>query len=247
MKFLKFLLNLAFLMGVLSVFSCQKEDVISGQRNTDINTESNVVSKTVYLKDGVEMPNYLFSPEQEEINGSYIAISGIEDGSKKKVKVIVNIFTTREKYINWGYINKRPVELYLEIEEHLASYAKDNGYIAEYELTGVVSQDYLDYESEYFNKMTNGVNSRAVTMLHKDFWGGSSAPMPLTLPVMWPGWNNKVSRYYPLNIWGGMAIYNKAFYRRRMATLWNWGWQSIRFEGPLSYLNDKMSSGINIL
>ena len=125
-----------------------------------------------------------------------------------------------------------------------------NGVVEEYEKTGKVSSAYLDYEAEYYERMianlTDSPSFRGTDILHKDCRGGNNAPLATTLPFMWPGWNNEVSAYTPLHVYSGLSIYDRSFYRRKMATLWNFGWTRYCFEGPLSFLNDNMSSAISL-
>lgn len=68
--------------------------------------------------------------------------------------------------------------------------------------------------------------------------------MPTHLPVMYPGWNNKVSCVEFVGIGGSLVIYDKSFFRKRVSTIVNWGMTRINLP---SGVNDRMSSGLKLL
>lgn len=201
-----------------------------------------------YFLDGVSVSAESIDVEDNSfhtgITGDYI------DDSKNEGFVTFHYFTTKEKYIEWGIEQDLPVALSFEMEEHLAQYADENGYIEEYEKTGEVSQDFIDYQNEYASRILNQDNMaslRAPTILHKDLNGGGAMWIQEFTPFLFLGWNNQTTRYMPFNPFTGFHIYDRSFYRRRLATLWRVGWQQVRFEGPLQWLDDRLSSCISIL
>lgn len=229
---------------VIMLMSCSKESEI----NTESIEPSNFqIIETNYYLDGKLVPEESLNLEDESL---HIAITGSEkDETPGKGIITVNTFSSKENYIEWGILNGLPVAQSFEIEEHLSAYAETNGYIEEYEKTGVVSQSFLDYQKQYFDGVTqqnDQASLRAPTMLHKDFTGGASTIASELQPFMFPGWNNRTSRYYSFHVYTGFHIFDRSFYRRRMATLWNFGWQNILFQGPLGFLNDRLSSCISI-
>ncbi|VAW26716.1 hypothetical protein MNBD_BACTEROID06-1394 [hydrothermal vent metagenome] len=133
-------------------------------------------------------------------------------------------------------------------EKHMRSYAETSGAITEYEKTGIVPESYSLYEEYYYNKLFGLSNARtqaALTALFKGQWGtGSRNLMPGTLPVMVFGWNNVVSSFEPIGVFGFTSMYNKKIYRKRLFTYWSTGFAVISLSGPLAFANDKMSSGI---
>lgn len=59
------------------------------------------------------------------------------------------------------------------------------------------------------------------------------------------GWCNKVSSFLPVGLGGFDIIYDKPWYKRKMATFTAWGFGTIQFCGPYSILNNKACSWIN--
>ncbi|MFA0961196.1 hypothetical protein AB9P05_05290 [Roseivirga sp. BDSF3-8] len=182
--------------------------------------------------------------------GLHIAVTGKPSDDGNEIYVTIDAFSSDQLYIQWGDQHGHNVAGMLEFEKVMSQYAEASGTIKEYEATGNVNQEYLDFEAQEYERIfgkkpeagqTGRVNSLA--MLHKDYVGGSSWLMGSTSPFMMPGWNNRVSRYHPFYIYGVFIMYDRSFYRNRFFTLWSWGWQNIRMWGPFSYANDRMSSG----
>ncbi len=158
-------------------------------------------------------------------------------------------FTTEANYVAWGDSYGLPVACHLEVGRHLGDYAEQIGAIAYYEQTGEELPQFTQYANNYINQMDcNGQNSqyRTPSAIYKNHWGGPGAIITTFTPFMYPGWNNTVSRYYTFGIYNGFTVYDKIYYRKRLATLWNWGWNYWRFHYGLSWLDNKMSSGITI-
>jgi hypothetical protein len=205
-------------------------------------------SQVFYLLDGQEVTADVIEPG----SGKYLLGITAEKIDEDSGILTFHGFTSREKYVAWGEENGFPVALSLEMGDHLRTYAEANGVIEHYEKTGEVLPAYLDYEQQYYAMMTGTadmVNERSGTaMLHKNWWGGSpSAPLAGTLPVMWPGWNNEVSAYFPLCLYCGLTVYDRTFYRKNLGTIWEWGYELVPFINDLSKYNDKMSSTIRVL
>lgn len=65
-------------------------------------------------------------------------------------------------------------------------------------------------------------------------------------PNLWfIGWCNKVSSFIPIGLYGFDIVFDKPFYRKKLATFWAWGAGTIQFCGPYQLLNDKACSWIN--
>jgi len=229
---------LILIISITSIFSCTKN--VEEQAVIESSDQTTVTYS--YSIDGEVVDEEAVNYDDPALN---IGITGEEDPSGN-LTVFVQAFTSPDKYISWGEENDFPVKLSLEIEEHLRSYAQEEGIIDIYEETNEVPESYLAYEKAYYERMTGNEDSsesRAIYMLHKNCSGGSASPLIHTLPVMWFGWNNQVSRYYPFSIYSGLIIYDNSFYRNRLATLWNWGWTNYCLPPGL---DNRMSSALTI-
>jgi len=204
-----------FLFALFLFASCNK------QTQEPLEEKEGVITEYQYFFDGEKVGDTFFNPEDENL---LIAVTAEPSANPEEGLVKIWAFTSEDKYIAWGETHNTPVTPLLEMEKHLRQYIIDNN----------VEQIY------------EGVNAteRGSAMLHKDCTGGSSAPLLATLPAMWPGWNNRVSSYFPFGIYSGLMVFDRSFYRSRMAIVWNWGWTRYCFSGPLGFLNDRMSSAI---
>lgn len=230
------LLCLCFLLTT----SCNKEN---NENNLNVNRQGHQATENVeYFFDGEKVTEDRIDFYDENIE---VAITDKEDGTGLEIWG----FTSKQMYIEWGEKRNFPVKIMLEIEEHLRNYIETNKVVEIFEETGVVPQWYLDYEKSYYQQMTKhrNVEDRGTAILHKADCGDSNdgtSPLHTTLPVMWPGWNNETSAYFPISLYSGLSIYDRWFYGTRMATLWNVGWTTYCFDGPYGVLNDRMSSAI---
>lgn len=132
------------------------------------------------------------------------------------------------------------------------------GAISYYEQTGKALPEYKSFENSY--KAQNpilveqqvGISGNGAEPLFSqvscnkfvyDLYNGGPGYMMIGGTFMAPGWNNRVSRFNPLCIWGFFgSFYDQTFYRQRMASLWGWGWTYIRFQGPYAFLDNRTSS-----
>ncbi len=187
----------------------------------------------------LDNPNYIFLGE------------GVDDkdNNPATAKMKIHAFTTEQEYFDYGASKGVDLELNTVITNHLSEYANDNGYIEEYEQTGEVSQDYLDYQSNYIDSILtksakNGPSTKSlITMLHKDWVGGSSWPILIGAHAFMPlTYNNNVSAFTPLLIGGVTSIYDRTFLRDRLWTYFGWSFTRITFSGPLAPLDNRASS-----
>jgi hypothetical protein len=226
-------LFIVLITASMIIVGCKKKT----QDFTGDQTESPV--SYVFRYDNAEVAEGYFDLLDSELN---ILITAAPEEDSEAGIITIHAFTNERKYIEYGRSENIPVELMLSFDRQMSEYAETSGAIEYYEQTGELPEEYVEFEERAFPNIERVPNP---LVIYKDFWGGSSRVFATTLPVMPTGWNNKVSRYFDLDVYGGLAIYDKSFYRSRMATLWNWGWQTIRFSGPLAGLNDRMSSCIN--
>jgi len=158
--------------------------------------------------------------------------------------IIIRQFSDKEGYIAFGKSMDAEFEDYVNFRDVVINYAIQNGVIAEYESTETVPTSFVTWYETELNTTFNAPTLFPVTV-YKDYKGGPAWMHPLGYAFfMAPGWNNKVSRYMHLTAitYGWMFIYDKAFFKKHLATLRDFGWKYVYFAGPLAYLNDRMSS-----
>lgn len=202
-----------------------------------------------YFLDGRMVREGSFSIEDSTLR---IVVHG-ESFERNELRVSINAFTQNELYYNFGDTKGLNFRLHDEIENHLAQYAEESGAIAYAERTGEVPQAYTDYERAYIERMlgSGGGESRstAIAILHKNCpgIGGDMVTFPgIGLPFMPPSWNNAVSGFTPLFLLGLHKVYDKSFYRKKIATFSGFiGFTKICFTGPLSPIDNKASSWLS--
>jgi hypothetical protein len=250
MKTNVYLYALAAALCFPALFGCDKDKgaLPAHLEFAEDNIESRSEDSQIYefYLDRNPVPNGTFEIDDDSL---YVAVTG-EPTSNPNVGLIkIWGFSSREGYLAWADAHGLPAARNLEIEEHLSSYAEASGADTIYEQTGEVPQWYTDYETAYLKQMglfrPDEVEMRTICWLRKNCGDSGGAPMLRTLPVMWPGWNKKVSRYDNLVVLGNVMMYDRTFYRKRFYNYWDWGWKEVCFRGPLAEFNDRMSSGFN--
>lgn len=232
----------------MTIFSCNKEtENLSDSglcQNINKSIQPVIYDDVEYYYTDTVLTNFNNLVVDTTID-NYIQIVAEADANQKMSKIKIYEFSDKESYIKFGSEVNIDIEGLLDFEEAVHDYVIDNDIEALTEQNEKIPEDYLNFELSLYNGIfTENAKLLAGTTLHKNYWGGSPAHhMSFTMPVMW-GWNNKVSATYPKYFYGAHTIYNKKWYRKRMATISGWGWMYYRFVGPLSWLNDRMSSGI---
>ena len=198
-----------------------------------------------FYLDSKVVPEGTFALDDEAL---YVTVTG-EPTSNPQVGLIkIWGFTSKAKYLGWANEHNLPAARNLEIEEHLSSYAESSGAVNIDEQKVEVPQWYTDYEAAYLKQMglfrPDEVEMRGICWLRKNCSDSGGVPMLTTLPVMWPGWNKKVSRFDHLVLLGNVKMYDKRFYKGKFFDYWDWGWKEICFTWQrFSYANDRMRSG----
>ncbi len=162
-----------------------------------------------------------------------------QDSSLNEIQI--REFSTHLGYVAFGKTINPNFEQFLNFESKLIQCIEAENLVAEYEATGAIS---FDYESWYNNLYNVTFNRLAVPVTVYKNLGGGDAWIHLygQALFMMPSFNDAVSSYYDWDIYSYMMIYDKSFYRKKIATLSYWGRNYIYFWGPLYYLNDRMSS-----
>lgn len=174
---------------VVALSSCQKQD---GLVSTLDNAETS--SQTItYIYHNEETP-------LEEITEAPEQVMFMES------EQLIYVFDTHEEFAEWGQTSPfSDAIIALENKRTLAlNYANENGVIEEYNKTGVIRQDFLDYYAGLDNA-SYSLKSEAVTMLYSgsltykngSYVGtGDAYPILNTIPYPEIGsMNNRASSY----------------------------------------------------
>lgn len=245
------MLGILLLSFLFVTSSCNKTDLLEEEEKIETPSElqqdqSEQVSYEHYF-DNQQVPEGTFDPEDQNL---IIAVTGEGVSSDPNVGIIkIWAFTSEALYVTWGEVQGLPVACVLEVEEHLKNYALTSGALQHYEQTGEMLPAYEQYATNYIHEMNCGSGGnesfeRALGILYKDAYGGVPNFGMWGMPFLWSGWNNQVSRISAIGLPSINSVFDKTFYRKRMATLWGIGWGNWRFIGSLSFLNDKASSFI---
>ena len=242
MKNLFYLVLLAFM-----IVSCKNEEVQEIKKNVSNNNERTMVT----LEDGTTA-TYKFYIDESEVDEilnptNYLIAMSSKQTSRDSGLINVYAFSSRERYVNFGNrVNPKLVQSLL-FEEKIQEYMSSRNLDID---TFEPDQAYLDFEKQTYEAIANGkkgTNAASLVVLYDSYFsgGGSSVIMPRTLPVMYPGWNNRVKSYTLLAIAGPMTMYDKAFYRKRLFTAFNWGFTSHSSVWAWnSFWDSKMTSGV---
>lgn len=179
-------------------------------------------------------------------NENWFTVLSGEELEHNTAHVIYRSFTSREKYEAFGIENNAPLKEMLAFEDEIHQYVEDNDLISYYNMNKELPNSYYSYEAEIYQKYFPTVESRALVVLFDNCGSGggsnSTIIMPGTLPVMWIGWNNRVSQLEEVGIGSLISLYNRSFYFNRMLTFWGWGLTKFCLNG--SGANNRMSSGL---
>lgn len=198
-----------------------------------------------YYFNGVQRKMSEFNPEGE--NTSSFASLAVYNNSGSLIGVKINEFSTRELYYLFGDRIGRDLRKLDNFTNEVTTHAETSGEISYYERTGDISQSFSAwYEQQLL--LNYPEDPKSPFTVFKEAWEPSAAWFSTTgkMLVMPPGWNNVVSRFYSLHIYGLTSFYDWTFYRRHMHTFIDFGWHTVRFIGPLSYLNDRTSSCFDV-
>lgn len=187
----------------------------------------------------------------------YLVETGLPSSIEGHTKTIIHKFSSVANY--YSYAESKNVPAY-ELDQITDSLA----YLAElWNMDSVVNQDGVVptwwteveesvYSYVLFQEETSFQTRSLITQLNDD-WRvfcehGDRHRQIFTLPgIGFPvlgllGWRNKVSGMIPLFIGGFDNIYQRSFYRRKLATIWSWGLTTTDFCEDLIGLNNHSNS-----
>ena len=242
MKNLFYLVLLAFM-----IVSCKNEEVQEIKKNVSNNNERTMVT----LEDGTTA-TYKFYIDESEVDEilnptNYLIAMSSKQTSRDSGLINVYAFSTREHYVNFGNRVNKKLVLSLLFEERIQEYLTSRNLDPE---TFEPDQAYLDFENQTYEDLASGrvtKNAASLVVLYDSYFsgGGSSVIMPRTLPVMYPGWNNRVKSYTIYAVSGTMSMYDKRFYGKHLFTTFDWGMQRVSSVWAWnSFWDSKMTSGV---
>lgn len=238
MKFLnKQIWIIAFSFSMFFLFSCEENNI----NEPDLQIDTKLFPVSTYFLDGNEIKAEDIDLSNEDLNIIYLALP---------LKIELHAFKSKEDYISFGEKYGLKLRESIVFEEMISSIAEKKGIIDMYEKTNKLPDWWDDYEKALLDSIFNystddyiDTDKSVWVTLFKQSFGGPSSIMLRTLPAMWPGWNNSVSRVEFFGVGGGLIIYDRTFYRRRLATYVNWGMTTIQLP---TGVENKMSSGIKL-
>lgn len=228
---------------IVSVTNCRKikdenENTIA---SNELDKKINKKLKTECYIDGNLVP---FSELNIDDNDSYVCLT--QKKNNGELINIIEVFSSKEGYILYGKKHNLKLEQLLNFEDAMRTYVEKNDIENKFLTSGKLPKSYVDFESKTYQKYF-GIPSQQkslLTALHKNYYGGPDRLVGTTSPFLWGGWNNKVSSFTPLGVWGFTTLYDKKFYKNRMATIWGVGMSRVYFWGGYSFLNDRTTSVI---
>jgi len=230
---------------LLSFFSCQKDEIIPG--------DNNYIEVSAHFIDDVEVSSMDFTNDALDmlLVEVYKPSKGLLKSTNSE-QIEMRAYSSEEKYVEFGNEHGYAFDKQLIFEKLMSSYAENSGAISEYENTGMMPEWYLEREQYVYDSLFSNTSqlkaALVITLFEHPFvqgsGAGSSILMAATYAFMPPGWNNRVSCVEFVGVGGGLHIYDKTFYRKKKASIVNWGMKHINLG---SGVNDKMSSGIRFL
>lgn len=235
----------------ITVASCAKTKPVAPEPETPVSLDAqsssnsqNSYSSVIYYKNNVNV-------SQSDIDFTDTTLNTIINNEGNGV-VGVYAYTTVSEYLKKGTALGHNLTKALQIENDLRNYANSIGAITLYDQTGNVDPSYTDFEQNYIGNTPELQEPTAAGILPGTWHDNFSATQPSTIypsvsAFMWfSAWQNKVSAYSPRYIYGVDMLYEKTIFRRRLATLTNWGWQKIVFNVyPFSFLNNNSKSWLS--
>lgn len=239
MNFKSLLLLLFF--ATFGFVGCKK-DTFEQTDSVETLIESETTNRNMYFLDGAPVSEGVFNLQDDNLFYAYTR--DVNDHTQ-----IINIlaFTSRDSYIQWGESTNNPVEKKFQLEDYVKAYSLENNLYEIYDNTGRVPQRHIDHLNNYYAELFPEANSsRLLTTIRKNCTSGNTWVISGVTLFMPPGFNNSVTSFEHVAIGGFLNIYDKSLLRKNLGSFWNWGLSPTCFEGPLSYLNDRMSSCISV-
>lgn len=246
----------------LTFESCHKEaklpsDNLNISENTVMHTFPENCSNcdetqyTFYL-DNIQVPSSTY-----ELGDSTLRVH-IESGSPTN-STLTSIYAFSNDSLFYAFGNNIgiPFQLYDEMSEYLSEYADSSGVITQTEQSEELPQWFIDFQDSYIEQMLSEGNQSDIienrilirTVIYDECESGPLRTLPIGgHPSLWLyKFRDRTTSYYPFGIGSIDIIYDRSFYRSRLATIRSWGLNRICFANwPYTGLNNDANSWIVI-
>lgn len=209
-----------------------------------------------FEKDGIDIDKieiqYFLDDHQvdpiDNIEDRFPVASLIKNEVEHSALITVKMFSTEEKYLQYGDQNGLKFRESKFFDEAIQKYAIQNG-LVQLETTGADLPDsYYAFEKQQYVTYFGAVHPGWLQVFDDIVPYGSNkyimSPFMPSLSPPWPfsGWNNKIGCYKRLHTYTVEHLYDKTFFRKRLVTLSGWGTSTVLFWGILGYCNNKVES-----
>lgn len=247
---------------LLNVFGCR----LDNEPITPIESRSPSLDSLVeyeYRIDNSIVSPFTIPEFTTDSTSIYLYETGLFSSYEYHTKTIIHKFTSTSEYYDYAEYKGIQAELHDLVLDSLSKLAikfnMDSILVADNE----IPEWWMELETSVYNGVLNGLGSNTirprslVTQLNEDWRGickgqhGDGNNQIFTLPgIGMPslgllGWRNRVSGMTPFFLGGVNYIYRRAFYVRRIATIWSWGLTTTDFCGPLLRVNNASNSWLN--
>lgn len=242
----------------LGIVGCKKADIPNkslNEKNSIKNKEDLITYKSDFMDDEVFYEYYINGINVDEIKfkeqsvDKYTIVEGVDKKDGEPYEIVINSFTNETNYRDFVSSSKYSAILKAdEFENAISDYLEEHPEVEiTYETEGRLLSEYEAFQDSIYESIL-GPYMKAPTTIHDMYYGGSPAWVMFSplVPAMAPGWNNRTSAIFNLNILSFINLYDKTFFRARMATFFGFhGWQLIPFIKPLDFLDNRTSSAIH--
>jgi hypothetical protein len=228
--------------------SCKKQETLkpSSPTETFVQQSSNAAAAATvkyYLDNSVVATVNFNDPNLNTI------INKEADGSTG-----VYAYTTLNGYLNKGTVLGHNLAIGIQIENDLKNYANSIGAIDLYDRTGQIDTRYTIFEQNYIatspalqKNSTNSVIGINGIWYDNPYPSKPSTAYPPISAFMWFGaWQNRVSGFRSIWIYGVDFLYKRTMFRSRLATFTGWGDSEVFFNlAPFQFLDNNTKSWLS--
>ena len=210
---------------MVAFVACEKAENGVQPENTVAKSSENPQALTgkvtqIFRLDGVDVPEGTFALDDPN---RFIVLH-----QESMTLLIVNGFTSQEKYFQFGEGKGYDFRRAQKIEDHLSAYAESSGAIAEQEATGQIPKWWNQYAENYIstNLRSSSLPVRSITT---DLWtdkgaNGRNYTMVSAArgfsqnPFLWLfGMSNNISSFHPFQVaYTAEYAYDKTWFRKRL-------------------------------
>jgi hypothetical protein len=233
----------------LTFFSCNEKNINITENDCNCDDPVNSITANIeveYFLDDITIAENPFEMKEQKNNLiKHIMVVFEKPKTNETKKISINGFRSDDEYILWGEKRDIPIKEMLTKEKALAEFIAKNNIIEMSDETETIPEAFEQFETELFKANDKIASAIAI---HKDCSGGASWLVANTIPSLKnTTWDNKISRYLDQAAYGGVSWYDSRWYKNKLTTTWNYGWQFICFttHPALKSIDNKTTSLIN--